>query len=426
MLRRGLLSPGLDKALKHWAGFAWWLLALNHLDRFARRGAPVVRKPGEILVIRLEGIGDFVLFLDLARKLRRLYPPGRFRITLVGARLWTSLAQGQSCFDDIWELDPARFVSDLRYRYRLLRRVSQAGFSTAINATFSRDFLFSDPVIRASAAKTRIGFVGDLYKTVAPARSISRGWYTRLIDDGLDPGMMELLKGAALLRGLGSENCAASVPYLELTESPPEGLPATFYVLCASAGSALRKWPVERLAILAERIFAKTGWTGVICGGADDSHSASQILGLGRAPLMNYAGQLSLPALASTLARAQLVIANETGTVHIAGAVGTPGVCILGGGHWGRFIPYELTIPARSPVPKTVIHKMECFGCDWKCVHKPAPGTPAPCVANVSVEAVWAEAQAIIESRESAGAPIDRCAQLDDDRTQWPLKNRGD
>ncbi len=425
MLRRGLLSPGLDKALKHWAGFAWWLLALNHLDRFARHGAPVVRRPGEILLIRLEGIGDFVLFLDLARKLRRLYPPGRFRITLVGARLWTSLAQGQTCFDDIWELDPGRFVSDLRYRYRLLRRVSQAAFSTAINATFSRDFLFGDALIRASAAKTRIGFVGDLYKTVAPARSISRGWYTRLID-GLEPRMMELRKGAALARAVGLNNCEAAQPYLELTASAAHGLPPLFYVLAPGGGGTLRKWPAGQFSRLAERIFARTGWTGMICGGVEDDGCALRITESSQAPLINRAGTLSLPELANTLSRAQLVLGNDTGIVHMAAAVGTAAVCVLGGGHPGRFMPYELDAPPASPAPKAVIHKLDCFGCDWKCVHKPPPGTPAPCVANVSVEAVWAEVQAIIESRESAGAPIDRCAQLDDDRTQWPLKNRGD
>jgi ADP-heptose:LPS heptosyltransferase len=425
MLKRGLLNSALDKGLKHWAGFAWWLLVLNHVDRFARRGAPAPHRPGEILVIRLEGIGDFVLFLDFARNLRRLFPPGRFRITLVGARLWTSLARGQSCFDEIWELDPGRFVSDLRYRYRLLRRVSRAGFSTAINATFSRDFLFTDPVIYASRAKTRVGFSGDLYKAIRLERLISSQWYTELVT-GTNSWLMELLKGVALLRHLGFENCAADLPHLDLSESPPEGLPATFYVLCPSAGSALRRWPVEGLSRLAQRIFAKTGWTGVICGGPDDSYSASQILGSSRVPMMNYAGQLSLPALASTLARAQLVIGNETGTVHIAAAVGTPAVCILGGGHWSRFMPYDLATPTPSSAPTTVIHKMECFGCDWRCVHKPAPGTPAPCVANVSVEAVWAEIQAIIESCESAGAPIDRGARADNGEDKLLLDDPGD
>jgi len=53
----------------------------------------------------------------------------------------------------------------------------------------------------------------------------------------------------------------------------------------------------------------------------------------------------------------------ETGLAHIACAVGTPNVILLGGGHFGRFMPYSGLRP--------LLHfHLIAFGCDWKCKYK--------------------------------------------------------
>ena len=38
---------------------------------------------------------------------------------------------------------------------------------------------------------------------------------------------------------------------------------------------------------------------------------------------------------------AEFLITNETSAVHIAESVTTKSFCILGGGHFGRFLPYN-------------------------------------------------------------------------------------
>jgi ADP-heptose:LPS heptosyltransferase len=104
------------------------------------------------------------------------------------------------------------------------------------------------------------------------------------------------------------------------------------------------------------------------------------------------------------LVKSQILISNETGTAHIANAVGTPTVCILGGGHFGRFVPYPVLSGQTSHL-KVVYHKMPCYGCDWKCVYQiksEASGSgamedePAPCISNISVDAVWNEVKPLL------------------------------
>jgi len=96
------------------------------------------------------------------------------------------------------------------------------------------------------------------------------------------------------------------------------------------------------------------------------------------------------------LSQSQLIISNDTGTAHISSAVGTPTVCILGGGHFGRFAPYP-DLPGQTNYFNTVYHKMACYGCNWECVYHLKKDEPAPCVSNISVDAVWQEVEKIIE-----------------------------
>ena len=91
-----------------------------------------------------------------------------------------------------------------------------------------------------------------------------------------------------------------------------------------------------------------------------------------------------MPDLVELIRASRLLIGNETSAVHIAVAVDTPSVCILGGGHYGRFMPYELA-DGDAPRPAVAMHKMPCFGCDWRCSQPHQPGKAMPCIAAVSV-----------------------------------------
>jgi len=67
----------------------------------------------------------------------------------------------------------------------------------------------------------------------------------------------------------------------------------------------------------------------------------------------------------------------ETGLAHIACALGVRNVILLGGGHFGRFMPYSpLTVMAALP--------LECFGCNWGCKH-----TAVHCVRDLDPDTYY-------------------------------------
>ena len=45
-------------------------------------------------------------------------------------------------------------------------------------------------------------------------------------------------------------------------------------------------------------------------------------------------------------------------------------ICLLGGGDYGRFMPYPEPSALDITIPIYKTNKMECYGCGWKCIHK--------------------------------------------------------
>jgi len=71
------------------------------------------------------------------------------------------------------------------------------------------------------------------------------------------------------------------------------------------------------------------------------------------------------------LRRCRLYVGAESAGAHMACALGIPNVVLLGGGHFGRFMPY-------SPLTSAVVLPMDCFGCNWRCKYD-----TAHCIASV-------------------------------------------
>ena len=357
----------------------------------------VTGKPARVLLVRPDALGDFILWLDAAREIRKIFPAGDYEITLLGNSIWSPLAEGMSCFDRIWPIHRRAYLNNPFYRLKLIHHVRSRGFSKAVLVTCSREIL-GDSIIRMSGAPERIGPSGDLANMTKWQKRISDGWYTRLVTV---PGLplMELGCNAEFVRGLGSEAFRAGIPELHIPRAIPADLPGKgYYVVFPGAGTPDRRWPVKNFSALSSRIYGATGWVGVICGGRGEEAIAAVLTETCDSPLLNRAGQTSLPDLISVIAGAGLLIGNETGAVHIAAAVSTPSVCILGGGHYGRFMPYRPELKTLRPLPYAVARNMDCFGCNWRCIYKVARGGVAPCVAGVSVDMAWEGVSSILSA----------------------------
>ena len=357
--------------------------------------------PFRILLMRFDFIGDFVLWLDAAKELRRHFQKGKYEITLIGNDLWTDFAASSPNFDHVWPLNRKSFLNNPVYRFSVMKRVREAGFGVAINPTFSREFLVGDSIIHASEAPRRIGWVGDLSNIKPWQKKISDYWYTELVRSS-DQSMMELERNAEFIRGLGIASFQASLPELPPL-SAQTWIDRKYFVLAPGASWSGRHWSLDSFTSIANKLQKKTGWIPVIVGS-----SSEIVLGLELEKLLtpeanckNLVGKTSVSEMLSVIASSSFVFGNETAAVHCAAAARVPSVCVLGGGHFGRFLPYRLASSSDSShqfYPTALFRKMDCFGCNWNCIYEHPPDAAVPCISAITVDEVWRTIETSLET----------------------------
>ncbi len=98
-----------------------------------------------------------------------------------------------------------------------------------------------------------------------------------------------------------------------------------YAVLLPGANWETKRWPAERFAALAPVLSERFGVTPVIAGGPDAAPLAALLPNA-----VNLVGKTNLRELVALIERADLVIANDSGPMHIAAALNRPLVTPFG------------------------------------------------------------------------------------------------
>jgi ADP-heptose:LPS heptosyltransferase len=96
--------------------------------------------------------------------------------------------------------------------------------------------------------------------------------------------------------------------------------------LCFGVGARWRtkRWPAEHFAHLAARAQRNFGGSIIFVGRDDESPIARAVARALRGPMCDLTGKTTLPQLAAVLSLADVMVANDTGPLHLAAALGRP------------------------------------------------------------------------------------------------------
>jgi heptosyltransferase-2 len=128
-----------------------------------------------------------------------------------------------------------------------------------------------------------------------------------------------------------------------------------------------KQWLPERFAALAHRLIQERGWSVVMVGANADRDVCAEIES--RLPktgsrinrLVDFSGKSDLATLAGILAVARAVVSNDSGAMHLAGAVGTHVVALFGATNEARTSP--LAAGADAPAATILTHSVFCRPC---------------------------------------------------------------
>jgi len=161
-----------------------------------------------------------------------------------------------------------------------------------------------------------------------------------------------------------------------LEEQRPSG--TVFAAVCPGANQPAKFWPMDRFEEIGRRLIAQ-GIEPLVIGGPVEQVAGDRLLAAwGRG--INAAGQFSVMGSAALLSQCRFLVGLDTGTTHLAAALGVPCVALYADrdppGQWEPLGAGHILL--HNAVPCGGCRAVEC------------PVLNHPCMTGISIEQVWA------------------------------------
>jgi ADP-heptose:LPS heptosyltransferase len=166
-------------------------------------------------------------------------------------------------------------------------------------------------------------------------------------------------------------------------------------VLHPGATDPRRRWPPKSFACVGDRLVA-AGADVVIVGTTDERGLVDGVRDSMTSPARTLVGRLSLGGLAGVLESAAVVVANDSGPVHLAAAVGTSTVGIYWCGNLINAGPFT-----RSRHRPQLSWRLTCPVCGVDCTRDQCEHRES-FVAEVPSESVASAATSLLEQADAA------------------------
>ncbi|MDN3584410.1 glycosyltransferase family 9 protein [Mucilaginibacter flavus] len=298
--------------------------------------SPLPRQKQRILIIKADGIGDYLLFRNFLHFLKgsQKYKHHQFYLTvnqssarlakyLDGDIISTFFTYSEGFFLK-WEL------------IGLLWKLQRTRFDTVIYPNYSRSFQV-DWLVRNLSVKNKIGVDGDCVNETAVLKNEGNRYYSELLDVGTLP-LHEFERNKQIVELIASEKCFLTGPIIAKSEL--DIIDHGDIIIFPGASTEEKKWPVSYFYALCSRIYTTLGAGIVVAPGKGEAFGKTAVDLNIPADLFRVADNLSLEELCTLIGGAALLVSGDTVAVHIAAALNVPVVCICKGDLYGRFVPY--------------------------------------------------------------------------------------
>ena len=338
-------------------------------------------------MVRTDRIGDVLLTLPMVEVLHRELPDAH--IAMLIRRYTAELVEGNPAMDEVLLYDgddgPVPFLA-------LTRTVRRGDFDVVFH---------THPLFRLALLTWFAGIrlrVGTGYR-----------WYSRLLfnrrvyEHRKDARRHELEYNLNLLKAIGVGDAPGDVtPRIEVSEDILGKVRALlagrglgegerFVILHPGSGGSARDWSPVNFGRLGSRLAGSLGVRVLVTGGKDEAGLVGEVSGAIGGRSVPVVGLLSLREYAGLAKLSKLFVANSTGPLHIAAAVGIPVIGLypqvtpLSAARWG---PYTEKKVIFSPKGRPA----DCR----KCLREKSK--TCECMESITVDEVYIAAAQILNS----------------------------
>ncbi len=346
----------------------------------------------KLLIVKLNAIGDVLFATPLVEACRQVWPDAQID-WLLGRHSEPILRGHPSLHQRIFYEGPwggTGLASLLYYRHIMLTlRANRYDVVFCLHRNFAAQLLCA-----GTRAPLRVGFQLGLsrrtmtHQVYFDDRIHETERYLNLLralgHDVGNPGMrIGLTNESQVLAELLLQEVGPRRPLLGLLPGGGRN-PGTVMLI--------KRWPAERYGELARRLIGATKGTLLVMGSPDEQELCDEVTAAAGEGAYSLCGRTDLTMLAAILARCQVVVANDSGPLHIAAALGVPTVALFG--------PTDpRLVSPLGPQHRFLWQPPECGPCyrpdnvntrrDWDCTR---PNDTLRCLRDVGVEVVQSAA----------------------------------
>jgi heptosyltransferase II len=262
------------------------------------------------LVIEMAFPGDVVISLALAAELKRLDPTAR--VTYLTRPDAAELASASPDVDEVIVFDKRGSDSGMAGIERIASQLNELNFTHLFLLHNSKR---SIELAKRLSIQTKIGFASD----------------AKLTHEVSEPpfGTARSARAISLLDSLFADVDHSTLPRL----APPHTslIEPEDNIVALAPGSvwATKKWGDDKFVELAELLLQEDVKI-VVIGGPSEREVGERIKAIDPERVVNLAGKTSLVQAAGVIAKCRLLIGNDSAPIHLATAVATKTVMILG------------------------------------------------------------------------------------------------
>jgi heptosyltransferase I len=327
--------------------------------------------PRKIAIIKPSALGDVLNALPVLDAVRRRFADSHIAWIINSG--YAPLLDGHPDLNEVIAVDRAALrrgvVTGGIAFIRLLRHLRRQRFDLVLDL---QGLLRSGLMTLATGAPLRLG--------LASAREGSRWCYTHRIDDmdGVTHAVDRCWRMAEALGASGPMRFQLPIAAWARRWALEQlgTLPRPWLGVAPGARWLTKRWRPAYFATLIRRAQADFGGTAVFVGAPDEVEVSRQVAAGIAGPLCDLTGRTALPQLAAVLAEADVLLANDTGPLHLAVALGRPIVA-----------PYTCTQVARNgpygQFDRAVETRVWCKGSYLKRCDR------LECMAELTPDRVW-------------------------------------
>jgi len=274
-----------------------------------------------IVLIKPSSLGDIVQTLPVLTALRYRYPQAH--IAWIVNRHYEALLRGHPDLSSTISFDREAgresWLQTAAVYRRFFRHLRRQRFDLVIDL---QGLLRSGLMAAACRASRRVGF--------SSAREGAAWFYTDVIDVGNLQTMHAVDRYWRVAETFGAGHLQKQfhvpIPVADqawATETL-RGSPRPWLMLAVGARWITKRWPVAHFGALARSAQKAFGGTVVFMGGSDEASLARATAEHLWGHVLDLTGRTTLSQLGAVLALADAVVANDSGPLHLAAALGRP------------------------------------------------------------------------------------------------------